>query len=99
MIIIGLDHRYAFEGEPNETRQMVGADPNHFSPEYFGHGQVWDNPDLARSEESYRAALAAFQADGRRVVDATLEGACPVFPKVDYTRHFAHALSLAHKAS
>jgi hypothetical protein len=87
--LIGLDHRYRFEGQPNEARQMQGADPNHFSDRYFGYGQNWDNPDLARSEESYRAAQQAYQRDQRRIVDATVGGACSIFPKVDYRRHYA----------
>lgn len=85
VVLIGLDHRYQFEGAPNAISVMNGADPNHFSPDYFG-GQRWDNPDLMRSEESYREARAAFESVGARVVDATLDGACPVFERVDYRR-------------
>ena len=62
---------------------MEGPDPNHFSPEYF-RGQVWDNPDLERSEASYKVAREVFEAAGRQIVDATLDGACPVFEKADY---------------
>jgi hypothetical protein len=86
VVLIGLDHRYVFEGRPNETRTMRGRDPNHFSDRYFGDGEDWDNPDLARSEESYRIALRAFAADGRSIADATPGGACPVFPRVDFDR-------------
>ncbi len=81
VVIIGLDHRYEMQGAPNEARRMQGPDTNHFSPDYFGHGQTWDNPDLARSEESYRVARAAFEADGRRIIDATFGGACTVFER------------------
>jgi hypothetical protein len=90
VVLIGLDHRYSFQGRPNEARVMEGADPNHFSARYFGHGQSWDNPDLARSEESYRIALEAYRRDGRTVRDATVGGACPVFPKADYRQLFNH---------
>lgn len=89
VVLIGLDHRYTFEGAPNEARRMEGADPNHFSARYFGHGQTWDNPDLAQSEASYRAALAAYVRDGRRIVDATIDGACTIFPKVDHRQFFS----------
>lgn len=89
VVLIGLDHRYAYQGAPNEARVMQGADLNHFDDRYFGYGQSWDNPDLAQSEISYRAALDAFRQDGRRVRDATVEGACTVFPKVDHRRVFA----------
>lgn len=89
VVLIGLDHRYAFQGAPNESRVMQGADPNHFSDRYFGYGQSWDNPDLEQSEVSYRAALEAFHSDARRVLDATVDGACTVFPKADHRRLFA----------
>jgi hypothetical protein len=88
VVLIGLDHRYTYEGRPNEERVMAGPDLNHFSDLYFGHGQSWDNPDLARSEESFRFALEAFRQAGRTVRDATVDGACPVFPKADYQRIF-----------
>lgn len=91
VVLIGLDHRYTFEGRPNEERTLQGADTNHFSDRYFGYGQRWDNPDLRASEDSYRAALQAFRADGRCIVDATPGGACPVFPKADHRQVFSHA--------
>jgi hypothetical protein len=87
--LIGLDHRYQYSGPPNAENVLNGADPNHFSADYFGHGQAWDNPDLARSEESYRAAREQFERVGRRIVDATPGGSCPVFDKVDYRAYFA----------
>ena len=89
VVLIGLDHRYQFTGQPNAASVLKGADPNHFSPDYFGGGQAWDNPDLARSEESYRAARLAFEADGRRIVDATVGGACSVFEKADFGKVIA----------
>jgi hypothetical protein len=88
IIIIGMDHRYQYTGAPNEPRLLVGADPNHFSPDYFGGGQVWDNPDLVHSEESYRIARSEYERVGRRIIDATMHGACPVFEKVDYRQFF-----------
>lgn len=88
VVLIGLDHRYAFSGQPNEAGRIDGPDPNHFSEHYFGHGQNWDNPDLARSEESYRIARATYEKAGRRIIDATVEGACTIFDKADYRRLF-----------
>ena len=87
VVIIGMDHRYAFSGAANQAHLLQGPDPNHFSPAYFS-GQHWDNPDLERSEESYRIAKEIFQADGREILDATVNGACGVFPKVDYRAQF-----------
>ena len=78
--IVGMDHRYAYEGMPNEPRQLVGDDPNHFDSSYFS-GHTWDNPDLSNSERFYALARAAFEAEGRRIVDCTSGGACTVFEK------------------
>jgi hypothetical protein len=86
--LIGMDHRYEYTGAPNEACQLEGPDPNHFSPDYFGNGQTWDNPDLMHSEESYHIARAEFEKDGRRIIDATLDGACTIFEKVDYRQIF-----------
>jgi hypothetical protein len=83
VVLVGLDHRYEYSGQPNESCVLHGADPNHFAPAYFGGGQEWDNPDLARSEDSFRIALDVFRRDGRTIEDATVDGACRVFPKVD----------------
>lgn len=84
IVIIGMDHRFEYVGHPNESNIIQGQDPNHFSPSYFGGGQSWDNPDLVKSEESYRIARAEFERDGRRIIDATVNGACLVFEKADY---------------
>lgn len=91
IVIIGMDHRYAYSGEPNQPQVLEGVDPNHFSPDYFGGGQTWDNPDLAHSEESYRIARREFEKAGRRIIDATLNGACDIFEKADYRDIFGVA--------
>lgn len=89
VVIIGMDHRYQYTGAPNGSRYLDGDDPNHFVPTYFGGGQAWDNPDLERSEESYRIAGAEFEKTGRRIIDATVNGACNIFEKADYKKIFA----------
>lgn len=88
VVLVGLDHRYAFQGDPNAPSRMQGRDPNHFSPAYFADGQEWDNPDLSRSEESFRIARAEFERDGREILDATQDGACTVFRKADFRSIF-----------
>jgi hypothetical protein len=87
VVIVGMDHRFTYEGAPHEARKMEGADPNHFSPDYF-RGQVWDNPDLKRSEESYAEARRIYEAEGRRILDATVDGACEVFEKAEFEALF-----------
>ena len=88
VIIIGMDHRYKYAGQPNEEKIISGADPNHFCSAYFGYGQSWDNPDLENSEQSYRLANEIYEKSGRRIIDATLDGACEIFSKAHYTTLF-----------
>lgn len=80
VVIVGMDHRYAFEGAPNESRELLGPDPNHFDSSYFS-GHIWDNPDLVNSERFYALAREAFEAAGRHIIDCTIDGACGVFEK------------------
>lgn len=82
--LIGVDHSFASQGKANQTVVSSGDDPNHFSPDYFGKGFRWQLPDLDTSEIAYQLARASFQAEGRRVFDATIGGKLEVFPKVDY---------------
>ena len=83
VVLIGLDHRFKYSGQPNEAKFLKGKDPNHFSSDYF-KDQYWDNPDFPHMEESYQIARSVFEQDNRRIIDATVGGACTVFEKVDY---------------
>lgn len=60
VLLVGVDHRYVFEGKPNEERLLEGPDPNHFDPNYY-RDAIWNNPDLKRSEASYKMAKFAFE--------------------------------------
>ncbi len=46
VILVGVDHHFSSTGHPNETVTSTGADPDHFSEEYFGKGFRWQLPDL-----------------------------------------------------
>ncbi|WP_300520250.1 6-hydroxymethylpterin diphosphokinase MptE-like protein [Aliiroseovarius sp.] len=87
VVIIGMDHRFEAHGTPDAPQHLAGPDPNHFSPDYF-RDQTWDLPNLEESEISYRAARDIYAAEGRRIVDATLNGACDIFEKVYYKKLF-----------
>lgn len=84
VILIGVDHSFIIDGLPHQEVIAEGEDPNHFHPNYFGKGQKWNLPDLAGSEKYYKIAYAHFWLDNRQIIDATLNGKCPVFPKMDY---------------
>jgi hypothetical protein len=88
-ILIGVDHNFATKGPANATVTSQGDDPNHFVPNYFGKGFRWQLPDLEGSERAYRMAKAAYEADGRKIVDATVGGKLTIFPKVEYNLQFS----------
>lgn len=87
-ILIGVDHNFVTKGPANATVTSEGDDPNHFSAQYFGKGFRWQLPDLEGSERAYRMARAAYEADGRKIVDATVGGKLTVFPKADFKSLF-----------
>jgi len=88
VVIVGMDHNFAQEGGSNKLQTLDGADPNHFDPNYFGGGQQWQTADLARSEKFYKIARKTFEADGRRIFDATIGGKCDIFEKMDFAEMF-----------
>jgi hypothetical protein len=88
VVLVGVDHNYVTQGKPNATVVSEGDDPNHFHPGYFGKGFRWQLPDLIQWEEAYRLARRTYEADGRKVIDATVGGKLTVFPKVDYNSLF-----------
>jgi hypothetical protein len=88
VILIGVDHNFVTQGDANKTITSQGDDPNHFSPNYFGKGFKWQLPDLETSERAYHLAKAAYEADERQILDATVGGKLTIFPKVDYTDLF-----------
>lgn len=85
VILVGVDHSFADSGAPNkvETRSAE-VDRNHFHPKYFPKGSKWQLPDLRRSELAYKIARTTFEDEGRKILDATINGKCPVFKKVDF---------------
>jgi hypothetical protein len=90
VILVGVDHSFATEGDPHQEVYQKKADPNHFSPNYFGKGSRWNLPDLETSEFAYRMAKFQFESTNRKIVDATIGGELEVFPKVEYTSLFSN---------
>ncbi len=89
VVLVGLDHRFDSKGFPNEVQVRAEAkDQNHFHPNYFPKGIRWQLPDLRRSEVAYALARRAYEEDGRAILDATVDGACTVFEKADYSSLF-----------
>ena len=79
VVLLGVDHRFEMQGPPHAEVRQAGDDPNHFRPDYFGTGVLWNYPDLVHSERGYATARAAFEADGRRIINATPDSELDVF--------------------
>jgi hypothetical protein len=89
VILIGVDHNFYSKGEPNKAEiRKQDVDKDHFHPDYFPKGSHWQLPDLRRSELAYQIALDAYLAAGRQIFDATINGKCQVFPKIDFKSLF-----------
>lgn len=94
VILIGMDFSYSIpESSIVEGNRILsqGDDPNHFHPDYFGKGKVWKDPKLDRVLANYQLAKLMFEADGRRIVNATHGGKLELFDRVDYRRAIEQA--------
>jgi len=86
--LVGVDHSFQQTGSANSAGVIEGDDPNHFVSGYFGGGQTWDLADLESSEKHYGIAKERFEADGREIVDLTVDGHLTVFRKADHRELF-----------
>ena len=82
IILVGVDHNFIFNGNPNDYKKMKTEDVNHFDPNYFSKGSYWGNPNLDLSEKGYKLAKHAFEHNGRIIYDATVDGKLNIFPKI-----------------
>lgn len=83
VILFGVDHSFKTGGNPNDVALRKGEDVNHFDPNYFTAGTYWGVPNLDLSEKAYLASRLAFEADGRRILDASIGGKLDIFEKID----------------
>ena len=80
VLIIGMDHKYTFQGEPNDLSFCKGLDKNHFNSSYFQNSN-WNNPDLKKSEYFYSISKEVYEKDDREIIDCTKGGSCTIFRK------------------
>jgi hypothetical protein len=85
-LLVGLDHRYLFDGPPNSESDAFGPDYNHFHPDYFTDGTKWNNPDLIRSEQYYKIANNVFAENDREIINLTPGTRLDVFRKEELER-------------
>jgi GT2 family glycosyltransferase len=86
VVLIGMDFSYQVPAASEVSGALItsmGDDPNHFHPDYFGKGKVWKDPKLDRVLANYALARQIFEADGRRILNATPGGNLELFDRTD----------------
>jgi len=89
VILLGADHAPSDNAAMGREREV---EEDHFHPDFVPRGPRGELPELLRSEAAYHLAKAAFEADGRKILDATEGGQLRVFEKVEYASLFRDAL-------
>jgi hypothetical protein len=79
--LVGCDHCYSDSGNPNMLVKAKSKDINHFDENYFSENQLWQYPDIEKSEESYRLARHVYTVFGREIVNATVGGKLELFKR------------------
>ncbi len=91
VVVIGMDFSYTVPEDSKVDGAHIlsmGDDPNHFHPDYFGKGKIWKDPKLERVLANYQLAKLMYEADGRRIVNATAGGKLELFDRVPYDELF-----------
>src|SRR5690606_13478742 len=83
VILIGFDHNYV---QPKHVKEQeviheYEDDANHFHKDYF-KGKKWQAADVDMMEEMYRLAKAAYDADGRTIINSTVGGKLELFERM-----------------
>ena len=80
--LVGCDHSFYGSSRPNEVLKSDARDLSHFSKDYFSHGQLWQYPDLKKSEAYYSLAKQVYEANGRKIYNASTRTELDVFPLI-----------------
>lgn len=86
--LIGKDHSYNTDARTGTYFVSDGNESNHFIKGYYKSGMVWDAPDYETEEFVYSISKSAFEKNGRKIFDATINGKLDVFKKIDFNSLF-----------
>lgn len=92
VVLIGFDHSYIQPAGVVEGVVINQAqdDENHFDPKYF-KGKDWQAADTGNMEKMYALARAAFEEDGREIVNCTVGGKLEVFRRAKLDRELENS--------
>lgn len=90
--LIGMDFNYTIPKdaiiEDGGVILSMSDDPNHFDSSYFGKGKRWHDPHLDRVYRSYQLAKLCFEAQGRKIYNATYGGKLELFERKEFNSLF-----------
>jgi hypothetical protein len=89
--LIGMDFSYSIPESATINGNDITSnedDDNHFHPDYFGKGKTWHDPHLDRVLNSYKMMKIIFEANGRKIINATVGGKLEVFPRKEFSSLF-----------
>lgn len=89
--LIGMDFDYQIPESAivnGDCIESTEDDPNHFHPDYFGKGKKWHDPHLDRVLNSYKMNKLIYEADGRKIYNATVGGKLELFERVNFESIF-----------
>ena len=84
IILIGFDHNFDPSTKPLSEVTIKNNDDFHFSSGYHSSGFTYLHPDPKHIEECFLLAREAFEQEGKRILDATVDGKLSVIPKISY---------------
>jgi glycosyltransferase involved in cell wall biosynthesis len=96
VILIGNDHHLVGDTIIGQQEEPSTDTNVLFAVDRFGEDPRNSLTDLQKVTVAYQMARRNFEADGRRILDATVGSKLAIFPKADYRQIFFSTLSQAN---
>tara|TARA_B100000686_G_C16544563_1_gene839185 strand:+ start:212 stop:904 length:693 start_codon:yes stop_codon:yes gene_type:complete len=80
--LVGCDHKYNYQGEPNSVLSYDNRVGNHFADKYYPDDSEWQLPDLRASEYFFDLARREFTRDGRLLVNCSMPSDLTTIPRM-----------------
>lgn len=82
--LVGVDHSYEkYNGRPGTKFIAEGDDPDHFHPNYFKEGRMYNTWERDGMEKMYRLARRVWESDGRKIINLTPGTMLENIPRAD----------------
>jgi hypothetical protein len=83
-LLVGVDHNYpgaSKGGKPGHKFVANGPDLDHFDPNYFTTGRIYNRPELEGTERYYQLAKEHYGANGRKIINLSADTKLDVFER------------------